>query len=147
LTLLGDVPANLPEWFTSRFPASYASRHLFGEELPKNYGLEPLPQNPDGPLVSVRERALLEMLSEVGLSHGVEESRNIMEGLFTVDESVLETLLRACVRGKVVRLCAQWSEELELGWAPVARHALDAMPHRGRWLARMKGGGTLVLKP
>jgi hypothetical protein len=145
--LLGDVSRPLPEWFTSRFSCSYAARHLFTSELPKDFGLEPLSENPEGPLVSVRERALLELLSEVGLSQGVEEARNIMEGLFTVREDVLGTLLKCCSRSKVLRLCAQWSEELELEWAPLAREALDAMPHRGRWTARMKDGGVPVLKP
>jgi hypothetical protein len=147
LTLLGDVSKPLPEWFTSRFSCTYAARHLFTSKLPKDFGLEPLPNNPDGPLVSVRERALLELLSEVGLSQGVEEARNIMEGLFEVQEDVLEQLLKGCSRSKVLRLCAQWSDELELSWAPIARQALDATPHRGRWSARMRNGGTLVLKP
>jgi hypothetical protein len=147
LTLLGDVSKPLPEWFTSRFSCSYAARHLFTGELPKNFAVEPLPDNSEGPLVSVRERALLELLSEVGLSQGVEEARNIMEGLFTVREDVLDQLLKCCSRSKVLRLCAQWSYELGLGWAPVARKALDAAPHRGRWSARMRNGGTLVLKP
>lgn len=147
LTLIGDVSKPLPEWFTSLFSCSYAARHLFTSELPKDFGLEPMPENADGPLVSVRERALLELLSEVGLSQGVDEARNIMEGLFTVRDDVLETLLRNCARGKVLRLCAQWAEELEMSWAPLARKALDATPHRGRWSARMRDGGTLVLKP
>jgi hypothetical protein len=146
LTLLGDVSRPLPEWFTSRFSCRYATRHLFTGELPRAFGLEPLPDNPEGPLVSVCERALLELLSEVGLSQGVEEARNIMEGLFTVREDVLEQLLKCCSRSKVLRLCAQWSDELGLDWAPVARRALDATPHRGRWSARMRNGGTLVLK-
>ena len=147
LYLLGDDSKLLPEWFTSRFPCSYAARHLFSGELPKDFGLEPLEETPGGPLVSVRERALLELLAEVGLSQGVEEARNIMEGLFTVRDDILEPLLRNCCRGKVLRLCAQWSDELELSWAPLARKALDATPHRGRWSARMRNGGTLVLKP
>ncbi len=147
LTLLGDVSKPLPEWFTSRFSCSYAARHLFTTELPEGFGLEPLPETREGPLVSVRERALLELLSEVGLSQGVEEARNIMEGLFTVRADVLKTLLKCCSRSKVLRLCAQWSDELELDWAPVARQALDATPHRGRWSARMRNGGALVLKP
>lgn len=147
LFLLGDVSKPLPEWFTSRFSCSYAARHLFSDEFPKNFGLEPLPQTPDGPLVSVPERALLELLSEVGLSQGVEEARNIMENLFTVREDVLEQLLKGCSRSKVLRLCAQWSDELGLSWAPLARRVLDATPHRGRWSTRMRNGGTLVLKP
>jgi len=146
LYLLGEASAHLPDWFTTRFPASYASRHLF-DRLPTEFGLQPLPQTPDGPLVSVRERALLEMLSEVGLDQGIEEARNIMEGLSSLRPDVLETLLKACVRKKVVRLCVQWSDELGLPWATAARQAVAGTLGHHRWSSRMRNGETLVLKP
>jgi hypothetical protein len=146
LVLLGDVSKRLPEWFTSRFPADYAARRLFGNKLPGNFALQPLPQTPEGPLVSERERALLEMLSEVGLTQEIEEARNIMEGLYTLRSDVLETLLKSCVRVKVVRLCVQWSDELGLPWAETARRAVAKKHGHHRWSSRMRNGKTLVLK-
>jgi hypothetical protein len=55
-------------------------RNPFSSKLPRNFGLQPLPETPDGVPVSVPERALLEMLSDVGVHQGIEEARNIMEG-------------------------------------------------------------------
>jgi len=95
--------------------------------------------------VSVPERALLEMLSDVGLRQGLEEARNIMEGVRSLRPEVLTTLLKNCLRVKVSRLCVQWAEELNLDWAAVARNA--GKLGTGRWSARLKDGTTLTLKP
>jgi hypothetical protein len=67
LSLWGESKASLPEWFQKLSPARYTVRNPFSPRLPKNFGLQPLPEAPDGVLVSVPERALLEMLSEVGV--------------------------------------------------------------------------------
>ena len=147
LDLWGDVPGKLPEWFTSRFPSHYAARSLFSKGLPLGFGLQPLPETPDGPLVSVPERALLEMLSEVGLRQGVEEARNIMEGVRSVRPEVLETLLKNCLRLKVLRLCVQWAEELNLDWAAAARNSAKRKLGKSRWSTRLKDGTTLTLNP
>ena len=60
------------------------------------------------------ERALLEMLSEVGLQQGIEETRNIMEGARALRPEVLTTLLKNCQCVKVARLSVRWAEELGL---------------------------------
>src|SRR5207247_5089192 len=113
----------LPEWFQKLFPSRYTTRNPFSPKLLKNFGLQPLPETPDGVLVSVPERALLEMLSEVGVHQGIEEARNIMEGDRSLRPAVLSTLLKNCRRVKVARLCVRWAEELTLPWAAVAREA------------------------
>ena len=147
LCLWGDAPGKLPEWFTSRFPARYTARQLFGRKLPRDFGLQPLPETPNGPLVSVPERALLEMLTEVGVSQEIEEARNIMEGARSIRPEVLTHFLKSCLRVKAVRLCVQWAEEMNHGWAGAARHAAKRTSGRGRWTARLKDGTTLTLKP
>jgi hypothetical protein len=81
ISLWGDGKFTLPPWFTGRFPARYTARKLFSTKLPRDFGLHPLPETPDGVPVSEPERALLEMLSEVGVHQGIEEARNIMEGI------------------------------------------------------------------
>lgn len=144
LVLWGNVRRSLPDWFTSRFPCRYVSKNLFSNKLPVDFGLQPLPETPDGPLVSVPERALLEMLSEVGVRQGVEEARNIMEGVRSLRPEVLATLLKNCLRIKVTRLCVQWAEELNLDWAEAARKS--AKLGKSRWSARLKDGTTLTLK-
>jgi len=146
LCLRGDVSARLPVWFTDRFPARYVARRVFDSQLPNGFGLQPLPEAPDGPAVSVPERALLELLDEVGVGQGIEEARNIMEGLRSLRLDVLGTLLGHCPRVKVVRLCVQWAEELGLDWATDARTAAGPRG-KGRWLTRLPDGKTLILKP
>jgi hypothetical protein len=108
-----------------------------------------LPESPNGPLVSEPERALLEMLSEVGLQQSVEEARQIMEGARSLRPEILRRLLQECLRVKVVRLCTQWAEELKLPWSSDARKAAtrSRAAGQGRWTARMKDGTTLILKP
>lgn len=146
LCLWGEVPAKLPPWFTERFLARYVARHLFDPKLPTGFGLQPLPETPDGPPVSVPERALLELLSEVGLGQGPEEARNLLESVRSPRLEVLGTLLKHCPSVKVVRLCVQWAEELSLDWAAEARQ-LAGPRGRGRWFGRLPNGRTLILKP
>ena len=93
------------------------------------------------------ERALLEMLSEVGLHQGIEEARNIMEGARSLRSEVLTTLLKNCQRVKVARLSVCWAEELGLPWAAAAKKATGNRQGNSRWSARLKDGTTLVLKP
>lgn len=147
LSLWGEKKARLPEWFQKLFPARYTARNSFSARLPKNYGLQPLPETPDGVLVSAPERALLEMLGEVGAHQGVEEARNIMEGARSLRPEVLATLLKNCQRVKVARLCVQWAEELNLSWAAAAKKAAGKRFGHSRWIARLKDGTTLVLNP
>lgn len=147
LTLWGRAPRPLPAWFSQRFPSRYVARNLFTAPVAADFGLQSLPEDPHGPLVSVPERALLEMLSDVGTAQqGVEEARNIMEGLRSPRLDVLGPLLKHCPRVKVVRLCVQWAEEMNLDWAAKARE-LAGPRGRGRWFARLPDGKTLVLKP
>lgn len=146
LVLWGDEAGRLPPWFTERFPARYVSRNLFTDTLPQDFGLQPLPEEPDGPLVSVPERALLELLAEVGTEQGLEETRNLVEGVRAVRLDALGVLLLHCLRVKVVRLCLNLADELNLPWAAEAR-SLAGPRGRGRWVGRMPDGTTLILKP
>jgi hypothetical protein len=147
LSLWGETKASLPEWFQKRFPSSYTARNPFSSKLPKHFGLQALPGSPEGVPVSVPERALLEMLSEVGVHQGIEEARNIMEGARSLRPEVLATLLRNCRRVKVVRLCVRWAEEMNLQWAASARKAASKRLGQSRWTARLRDGSILVLKP
>ena len=147
LSLWGEGKTTLPEWFQKRFPSRYTARNLFSSKLPKQFGLQSLPETPDGILVSAPERALLEMLSEVGLHQGIEEARNLMEGARSLRSEVLATLLKNCQRVKVARLSVRWAEELGLPWAVTAKKAMGNRQGNSRWSARLKDGTTLVLKP
>ena len=146
LSIWGEGRVVLPPWFTDRFPVRYTKRNLFLLKLPKGLGLQPLPETPDGVLVSEPERALLEMLSEVGIYQGVEEARNIMEGVSSLRTDTLATLLKNCQRVKVRLLCVSWAEELNLPWAAAARKAGGRSQDQSRWTARLKDGTVLNIK-
>jgi len=146
LSLWGDRKTVLPQWFTARFPARYTARKLFSQKLSKEFGLLPLPETPDGVLVSEPERALLELLSEVGVHQGVEEARNVMEGARSLRPEILATLLEHCQRVKVRLLCLQWAEELNLPWANTVRDATGNSQEKSHWSFRFKNGTALNLK-
>ena len=146
LSLWGDHSVRLPGWFSERFPASYVARCLFDTKLTPGYAIGSIPESPRGPPVSEPERALLELLSEVGMRQGIEEARNIMESVRSPRIEVLGNLLKHCPSVKVVRLCVQWAEELGLSWAADARAAAGPRG-KGRWTNRLPDGTTLVLKP
>ena len=147
VSLWGGKKAKLPSWFVERFPSRYTARNPFSSKLPKRFGLQPLPETPKGVFVSIPERALLEMLGEVGIHAGIEEARNIMEGARSLRAEVLAVLLKNCRRVKVVRLCVRWAEELNLPWALAAQKAVREPLGRGRWTSQLKDGTLLVLKP
>lgn len=147
LTLCGRKNTRLPEWFSARFPSRFTVRELFSRSLPHDFGLQPLPESPEGPPVSVPERALLEMLSEVGVHQEIEEARLIMESARSLRVDVLDTLLKACEQKKALRLCVAWAEELSLPWAPQARKAAETRIGESRWVSRVRGGRTLILNP
>lgn len=147
ISLWGESKFILPPWFTGRFPARYTARKLFSPKLPRSFCLHPLPENPDGVLVSEPERALLEMLSEVGVHQGIEEARNIMEGIRSLRIDTLAKLLSNCQRVKTRLLCVAWAEELNLPWASAARKAAGTGNGRRRWTARFKNGTLLNIKP
>jgi hypothetical protein len=146
LWLWGDEKVRLPAWFSQRFRARYTTRTPFASSLPRNTGLQPLPDVPQGVLVSVPERAVIELMSEVGIHQGIEEARNIMEGVRALRPDVLATLLKHCHRVKVLRLCVIWADELNLPWAETARKAAGKKLGHSRWTAQLKDGTTLILK-
>jgi hypothetical protein len=147
ISLWGEGKLVLPAWFTGRFTARYTARKLFSPKLPRGFCLRPLPETPDGVLVSEPERALLEMLSEVGVHQGVEEARNIMEGIRSLRIDTLAKLLINCQRVKVRMLCVGWAKELNLPWAGAARKAAGTRNGQSRWTARLKNGTILNIKP
>jgi hypothetical protein len=146
LTLWGDTPTTLPTWFTAKFPASYQSTHLFDTTLPPSTGLAPLPSGHPGVLVSTPERALLELLSDVGKGQGLEEARHLLESARALRLPVLEELLAHVQRIKVARLASSMAQELGLAWADLAHQHSVRLGGGERWVSTTPAGERLNLK-
>jgi hypothetical protein len=146
LTLWGDEPKRLPRWFTERFASRYQATHLFDDQLPKGLGLQSLPTGRSDVLVSVPERALLELLSDVGKTQQLEEARQLVELLHNLREKVLDQLLTHTTRIKVVRLAELLGRELALPWAATAARHSKRIGGGKRWVAVTKSGERLDLR-
>jgi hypothetical protein len=145
--LWGLRPMRLPEWLLSRYPCTYQTTNLFDATLPPEFGLQPLPARHQSVLVSVPERALLELLSDVGTKESLQDVRLIVESARNMRTSTLETLLAHTMRIKVVRLARALSEELDLPWAALAKKYSEAKGGGARWIAVSKSGERLDLTP
>lgn len=146
LSLWGDAPASLPAWFTDSFPAHYQASHLFDMALPPTLGLAALPDGRPDVLVSTPERALLELLSDVGKRQGLEEASHLLESARALRLGVLDELMAHLTRIKVARLAAALSHALDLPWQAVARRHSERLGGGQRWVTRGRTGERLNLK-
>jgi hypothetical protein len=149
LVLWGDARYALPEWFTSRFPARYVHARLFewpDDSLPTRTLSTP-PGLPDGMRASVSERAVLEMLYEVGTQQSLEEARNLFDGLRSPRNELLGALLACCRSIKVVRLFLTWARETRLVDVDdlLAKYSLP-VGSDNRWIRQLPDGTRLTLK-
>ena len=150
LVLWGDARFSLPAWFTSRFPARYVWAKLFNWQDPSfaEKTMTTPPGVTEGLRVSVIERAVLEMLYDVGTRLGLEEAHNLFEALSSPRTDVLGRLLACCTSVKTVRLFLTWARETQV----VDVHALRQqyvlqVGSNTRWMTRLKDGTLLTLTP
>ena len=135
----------LPSWFTEHFPSSLHRRRLFDEQPGRLLRVSRFQRQADGPLVSDPERAVLELLSDVGVRQPLQEARDLLEGTPSLRAAALQELLARCKQVKTVRLCLTLGREMGLPWA--AKLDPKGLPtgSRKRWVGRSKEG-LLVLK-
>ena len=146
LRLWGDEPTRLPAWITERFSSRYQTTQLFDGRLPKGTGVQSIPAGRPDVLVSVPERALLELLSDVGKTQLLDEARQLVESLYTLRETVLDQLLAHTTRIKVIRLAELLGRELTLPWAATAARHSQRIGGGKRWVAVTKSGDRLDLR-
>lgn len=147
LHLYGWITARLPDWFTKQFPSEYHRKRLFKETPEQMPGVARFETRARAPLVSSPERALLELLDEVGVRQPLQEAREITEGAYNLRADVLTDLLKRCTSVKTVRLCLTLAREYSLPWA--AKLDTAALPKGSArpWISKGKDGRLLVLKP
>jgi hypothetical protein len=146
LHLYGWAAGRLPDWFTKRFPAEYHRKRLFKEKPGALLHVGRFEKRSEAPQVSTPERALLEMLSEVGVRQSLQEARELTESAYNLRADVLRELLQHCTSVKTVRLCLQLGRELSLPWAAKLDPAKLPTGSRRPWVSKSTDG-LLVLKP
>lgn len=146
LHLFGWSAAKLPDWFLQHFPAEYHQKRLFKERPTALLRVGRFEQRADTPHVSSPERALLELLSEVGVRQPLQEARELTESTYTLRADVLQELLSKCTNVKTVRLCLQLGRELSLPWAEKLDRSKLPTGSDKPWVSRSKEG-LLILKP
>jgi len=146
LHLYGRTSRPLPNWFSQQFPAEYHQKRLFKEEAGALLHAGPFEGNTDAPATSTSERALLELLSEVGLRQPMQEARELVESTYSFRSQVMQELLQSCTSVKVVRLCLSLGKELAMPW--YEKLDVQNLPRgsRNNWISR-SADGILVLKP
>ncbi len=146
LHLYGWAAGRLPEWFTERFPAEYHRKRLFEEQPTAMLHVGPFEKRSGAPQVSAPERALLELLSEVGVRQPLQEARELVESAYSLRADVLRELLQRCTSVKTVRLCLQLGREGALPWAAKLDPATLPTGSDRPWVSK-SADGLLVLKP
>jgi hypothetical protein len=146
LRLYGWAVSRLPPWFTDRFPAEYHRKRLFDERPDALLHVGPFEQRSGAPQVSAPERALLEMLSDVGVRQPLQEARELVESTYSLRADVLRELLEHCTSVKTVRLCLLLGREGSLPWMSRLDPAKLPKGSDRPWVAR-SAEGLLVLKP
>lgn len=146
LELYGWEAAALPEWFTDGFAARYRRKRLFEESPSSMLHVSELVRRPSAPLVSEPERALLELLSAVGVSQTLDEARLLVESTYGFRSGALRSLLSRCTSVKTVRLCLTLGSEHAMPWAKKLDPRSLPTGSGKPWVSR-SAGGLLVLKP
>lgn len=147
--LWGERRFVLPEWFASRFSARFVHTRLFNWKS-SSLNAETI-STPAGALenlkVSVPERAVLELLSDVGIHQDLEEARNLFDGLRNLRTDLLGRLLACCTSVKTVRLFLTWARETGVVDVDqlLKNHKINA-GSKSRWITQLKDGTLLTLK-
>lgn len=146
LQLYGWTAGRLPEWFTERFSAEYHRKRVFDEQPDALLHVGPFQGRSGAAQVSAPERALLELLSEVGVRQLLQEARELVESAYTLRADVLRHLLQHCTSVKTVRLCLQLGREASLPWTAKLDPATLPTGSDRPWVSRSTDG-LMVLKP
>jgi hypothetical protein len=145
LHLYGWSSGSLPPWFTTRFPSAYCRLRLFDERPDALLRVSRLQHDAEGPLVSEPERAVLELLSDVGVRQSLQGARDLLESAPALRASALQELLARCRQVKTVRLCLGLGRELNLPWLAKLDPTRLPTGSQKRWVGR-SSEGLLVLK-
>ncbi|PLQ00437.1 type IV toxin-antitoxin system AbiEi family antitoxin domain-containing protein [Cupriavidus pauculus] len=142
--LWGPRPYRFPSWLAEHLDFMYQTTDLFDGHLPYAQGLISAPHDP-GVMVSVPERALLELASDAGKTLTVQALENAMSLASDLRPSVLDQLLSHCTRVKVIKLVRDIGRRGSFSWADTAEQHVDRLGADKRWSYASKNGERLTL--
>lgn len=132
VNLWGQKSVRIPHWVREHLNYSYQTTSLFDERLPYEKGLKPLPAGDPDVLVSIPERAILELASDIGKTQSLEEATNLMTGLRNLRLDVLDDFLYHCEKMKAVRLVRDLGMGAGFTWANHLQRHFDRLGTRTR---------------
>lgn len=150
LVLWGDKRAVLAQWFSGRFPARYVHDRLFEPQSASSSvnSLVAVEPHCPGVVMSIPERALLELLYEVGCSDSLSMAQRAFVDAGTVCPLVTAELLQRCTSVKTVRLYLRLARQTRLlNVDELLERCHIRTGSARRWISRLKDGSTLSLGP
>ncbi|QPN43152.1 type IV toxin-antitoxin system AbiEi family antitoxin domain-containing protein [Priestia aryabhattai] len=150
LVLWGDARAALPRWFSERFSVRYSHARLFdweGSSMPEQTLTDAGPAL-GGIKCSTPERAMLEMLYDVGGKQSLEDAYSAFSQVKVMYPDIVGDLLQRCTSVKAKRLFLKWGRECgQLNVDTVLSQYRIPVGSNSRWITRLKDGSMLSLKP
>jgi len=117
LVLWGQTPYPFPGWVAEATLYGYQTTQLFDDQVPYGKWLQSVPGRHPNVMVSLPERALVELVSQLGRGQSLEEVQNLVVTMRNLRKAVLEEVLEHCVRVTVVRMVCKLGRESGYDWA------------------------------
>nr|WP_057926890.1 type IV toxin-antitoxin system AbiEi family antitoxin domain-containing protein [Burkholderia ambifaria] len=145
--LWAQKPYEIPSWVEEHMHYAFQTTQIFDDALPYDAGLKPLANGNPHVLVSVPERALLELASDIGKGQSMEEAVSLMASLRNIRPCVLEQFMTHCKRVKVLRLVRDLGRSGDYSWGADLQRHVDRVGAGKRWSNVNKDGERLTLNP
>lgn len=117
VVLWGCSGYRFPVWVNDVMLYSYQTTQLFSHDLPYERYLKTMPGQDAGVLVSVPERALLELISDVGEGQTLEKVENLFASVRHMRRPILTELLSHCRIAKVAMILRTLARRDDRPWA------------------------------
>jgi len=104
LVLWGQTPYQFPDWVTGAKHYGDQTTRLFDDQVPYGKWPQSVPGRHPALMVSHPERAVVELVSQLGRSQSMEEVQSLMVTMRNLRKTVLEEVLEHCERVTTVRM-------------------------------------------
>ncbi|WP_350029981.1 type IV toxin-antitoxin system AbiEi family antitoxin domain-containing protein [Caballeronia sp. GAOx1] len=116
VVLWGKSRYAIPSWVSNTMLHSYQATQLFNADFDYMFQLKPLPGRDSNVLVSTPERALMELVSEIGKGVTYRHAADLVVGLRNLRLPVLKVLLTHCRQIKTIGLVCRLGRASGYSW-------------------------------